>query len=451
MVLASSCAGGVRMAVETPVPPITAAPAQPPPTPAPTATPEPEDLGEGWIEVIRRGWQSIVDYHIASPPPGPLLLAAWREAGAEARTRGLNPGPEPALTGGPDEIWAAFSEAYLALLHASPQAAWDAYRYAALTGMTRSLNDCHTFFLPPVRSEALTDIRTGRGSGGIGLELAPVRPTYVRETVSGGPANKAGVLPGDYLLSVDGRDVTGLGIEVITDLLRGEPGSEISIQVRRPANGSVMSFPLTRALVRVPAADGRILPDGTGYIRIRSFTTGPTLRENLDRIVAEFEAAAVAGWVLDLRDNPGGDSDLELAGRFVGGSIAERTLLREGGLELREGEGDPYAERPIAVLVNGGTASVAEIFAAMLQDHGRGRVFGTQTGRCAGFVSLETYRDGSTLGVTIARSLTPVSQKPLWQTGVLPSVTVRQSQDDIAANRDPVLDTALAWLRTQVR
>jgi carboxyl-terminal processing protease len=203
--------------------------------------------------------------------------------------------------------------------------------------------------------------------------------------------------------------------------------------------------------VSTPVADGRILTDGSGYIRIRSFTTGSTLLDALDTIVGEFEGVGVSGWVLDLRDNPGGDSDLALAGRFVGGLVAERTLLRDGGLEVREGEGEPYGERPIAVLVDGGTASVAEIFAAMLQDHGRARVFGSQTSRCAGFVSLETYEDGSTLGVTIARSLTPVTEKPLWQTGVIPDVLVRQTQADLAASRDPVLEAALAWLRDATR
>lgn len=98
---------------------------------------------------------------------------------------------------------------------------------------------------------------------------------------------------------------------------------------------------------------------------------------------------------------------------------------------------------------NGGTASVAEIFAGALQDYGRARVFGAQTARCAGFVALETYPDGSTLGVTIGRSLAPLSEKPVWRTGVLPDLTVRQTQEDIVSGRDPALDAAIAWLQTQ--
>ncbi len=450
LTLASACGRDAPPPAPTPAPDVPSA-TQVPPTPEPAPTPLPEDLGEGLIVLIRRGWESILDYHITPPEPRAPLVAAWREVAAEARTRRVAAPAEPALRGERDEVWDAFSAAYLDLLHASPEDAWTGYRYAALSGMTRSLNDCHTFFLPPARADVLTDIRTGRGSGGVGLELAPVKPTYVRETIGGGPAQKAGIQPGDFLVSVDGLDVTALGIEVITDLLRGEPGSAISLQVRRPSSGSVLTFPLSRALVRPPAAEGRIMGDGVGYIKIRSFTTGSTLRDTVDAIVEDFEAAGTTAWVLDLRDNPGGDSDLELDGRFVGNVVAERTILRDGGLEVNDGAGDAYPPRPLAVLVNGGTASVAEIFAAMLQDYGRGRVFGTQTEKCAGFVNLETYPDQSTLGVTIAHSLTPLTKKPLWQTGVIPDAAVRQTQDDIAAGRDPVLDSAVAWLKTQPR
>jgi carboxyl-terminal processing protease len=314
--------------------------------------------------------------------------------------------------------------------------------------MTRSLEDCHTFFLQPSRSEVLTDVRTGRASGGVGIEIAAVRPAYVRETITGSPANLAGVLPGDVLLTVDGQDVSATGVDVITDLLRGAPGSPVSLQVRRPSTGALLTFPMTRALVRPPAAESRILESAVGYIRIRSFTTGGSVLAAVDKAVAEFEAAGVTAWVVDLRDNPGGDSDQELAGRFIGKGLAERTLLRGGGVELKETEGNrTYPDRPLAVLTNGATASVSEIFVAMLQDYGRARVFGSTTNRCAGFVALEAFPDGSTLGVTIAHSLTPLSEQPLWQTGILPDTRVMQTQADIAAGRDPVLDAAIAWLQ----
>jgi carboxyl-terminal processing protease len=418
-------------------------------TPAPTLTPVVEELGEGSVELLRRGWLSIVDYHISTPDARRPLEAAWSAVAAAAGERGVDAGNAPVLEGDREAMWQAFLASYLAVLHASPEDAWQNYRFEAFAAMTKSLDDCHTFFLKPSRSEVLTDIRTGRPSAGIGVELAPVRPTYVRETVPGGPADAAGVLPGDYVVAVDGQDVSHLGVEVVQELLRGEPGSAISLQVRRPSTGAVLTLPVTRDVVQAPVARGQVLADGSGYIKVRSFTTGSTLREALDGIVADFEAAGVTRWVLDLRDNPGGESDLELAGRFIGGGIAERTLLRDGALEVRHGEGEAYAARPMAVLVNGGTASVAEIFASMLRDHGRARLFGSTTGRCAGFVALETYPDGSTLGVTIARSLSPLGEEPIWQTGVVPDVSVRQTQADIAANRDPVLDAALAWLRTQ--
>jgi carboxyl-terminal processing protease len=439
------CGSGPTVQREPTIEPAPAPTEEPPPT----ATPQPEDLGPGSIELIRRGWERIVEFHIDVPEERPLLTAAWRSVSAEARRNGLTAPPQPALDGDREAMWASFEGAYLALLEAAPEETWQGYRFAALTGMAESLDDCHTFFLPPRRSDVLEDLRSGRASGGVGLEIAAVRPAYVREVIGGSPAQQAGLQPGDVLLSVDGRDVSTLGVEVITDVLRGEPGSAVSIEVRRPSTGATITFPLVRALVQAPGAEGRALSDGAGYIRIRSFTSGSSLREAVDRAVADFEAAGIKAWVLDLRDNPGGDTDLDLAGRFIGVRRAEHTLLRGGRVEVQDGRGSPYPDRPMAVLVNNVTASVAEIFAAMLQDHGRARVFGSQTNRCAGFVHLEMLPDESTLGVTIGHSLTPVTEKPLWQTGVIPDQVVNQTQADTAAGRDPILDAALAWLRTQ--
>ena len=393
----------------------------------------------------------LLDYHIDEPQPSPLLDAAWREVAAEARRLGADAaGLEPELDGDRASDWEAFRASFVALVEkAAPEAA-PQLRYAALSGMARSLNDCHTFFLPPARSDALNDLRLGRGSVGVGIELAPVRPTYVREVATGGPAEVAGVRAGDRLLAVDGNDVTALDIEAINDRLRGESGSRVTITVRRPSDDRERTLVLTRALVRIPPVEAKVLPGGVGYIRVRTFTAGTQVRDLVDEAAVTFAAADVAAWVIDLRDNPGGDSDLQLAGRFVTG-VAERTLLRGGNLEVLDAEGEPYPALPTAVLVNGGTASVAEIFAAMLQDYGRARVFGSATARCAGFVSLETLADSSTLGVTIGHSLTPLSARPLYRTGVVPDDSVRQTVDDLAAGRDPALERAVAWLRTQGR
>ncbi len=206
---------------------------------------------------------------------------------------------------------------------------------------------------------------------------------------------------------------------------------------------------MTRALVKTPAVESRVLAGGYGYVRIRAFTVGDEVRDGVNQALKDFEAAGVTGWIIDLRDNGGGDSNLGLDGYFVGDEVAERTLLRDGGLELERGEGAAYPNRPLAVLVNANTASVSEIFSAMLQDYGRARVFGVTTRKCAGFVNLTQFPDGSTLAVTIAHSLTPRSEKPLWQTGVVPDQTVRQTQDDLTAGRDPVVDAAVAWLKAQ--
>ncbi len=432
-------------------PPPTATPAPAPQAVAtlvPTPRPDPASFPNGGADIVKSAFGSIVDFHIDFPPAAPLLESAWREASAEARRDGVDPtGLAPALVGDRDEAWAAFEASYVALVARAPAAQSASIRFAAIGGMTRSLNDCHTFFLPPPRSEALLELRTGSGSVGVGIELALTRPPYVREVAAGGPAQRAGVLLGDSVIAIDGRDVTFLGVDAIGDLLRGEPGSTVTLEVRRPGTGARQVFSLIRAFVRVPPVEARVLQEGVGYIRIRAFTSGTSVRQAVERAAAEFEAEGAKGWILDLRDNSGGESDLELDGRFIGEAVAERSLLRGGGTETKDGEGEPFPAKPIAVLTSPATASVSEIFASMLQDYGRARVFGTATAGCAGFVTLIELPDGSTLGVTIAHSLTPKTEKPLFRTGVIPDETVSQTPEDLAAGRDQVIDRAALWLR----
>lgn len=430
------------------VAPPTLVPATPPV--APTPVPDPTSFENAGLDLVKVAFEALMDFYIRPLTPATLLQPAFREALSEARRLGVDTaGLTFVAAAEREEAWEAFVEAWLALAERTPLE-WSAeVRFAALSGMTRALNDCHTFFLPPVRTEALTELRTGSGGVGVGLELAPVRPAYVREVITGGPAHAAGVQPGDVLLRLDGRDVSQAGLDVIQDLLRGEAGSKVRLDLRRLSTGEVLSVELVRAFVRPPAAEGRVLDGEIGYLRIRTFTRGPTVREAIDEAVRGFEAAGITGWVLDLRDNPGGERDLRLIGRFLGEELVERTLLRNDGLEVRYGEGEPYPDRPLAVLVNAGTASVSEIFAAALQDYGRARVFGSVTARCAGFVWLVQLADGSTVGVTIAQSLTPLSEQPLYQTGVVPDEIVRQTAEDTALGRDPVLQRAVEWLRRQ--
>jgi carboxyl-terminal processing protease len=443
--LLQACSGGSS----APPPAVTpsAAVTLTPPVPEPTATPQPEDMGEGSVELIHRALLSIVNYHIDKPDPLPLLQAAWQGAAAAAGQRGVPAPPLSPLPPGLDAMWLAWRDQYLDLLHALPPDALDDLRFAAIASMAKSLDDCHTFYLSPQRS-GFIDVHEGRATGGVGVELAPSSPPYVRDIYSGSPAEQAGLLPGDVLLAVDGQDVAGLDVIAVDALLRGPPGSQAEVRIRRPSTGVTSTVLITRALVRTPAVDYRVLDDGTGYIKIRAFTVGTEVRDGVRGAIDDFEARGVSGWVIDLRDNGGGDSDLVLDGYFIGREVAERTILRDGVLETNDGQADPLPDRPLAVLVNGGSASVSEIFASMLQDYGRARVFGTVTQQCAGFVSLEQFPDGSTLGVTIAHALSPRSEQPLWRTGVVPDQFVVRTQADLVAGRDPVLDAATAWLRS---
>lgn len=443
----AACAGGPSASSPAPADSTPLPTAAAPLAPTASPTPDPAVLADGGVEVVGLALTLLADHHIAEPEAATLLRAAWQALETAAGRQGVSAAEHrPDLPASREEAWEVFRAAYAALMAHVPESGQNDLRYAALEGMTRSLNDCHTFFLRPRRSEALSELRGGRSLAGVGIQVLNGRPDLVREVLSGSPAEAAGVRPGDRIVSINGVAVGGLAHEVVEDLLRGDPGSPVRLGVRRPPAGEILWFDLERAQVAFRPVESRLLEEGIGYIRIRVFSSGGAVREGVAAALSRFEAAGLRAWVLDLRDNPGGDRDLGLDGLFIDEGVAELTLLRGGGLESQEAMGDAFPERPMAVLVNQGTASVAEIFAAMLQDYGRARVFGVTTARCAGFVHLAPLPDGGTLGVTIGHSLTPLSQEPLYRTGVVPDEVLQQTIDDLAAGRDPVLARALAWL-----
>jgi carboxyl-terminal processing protease len=328
-----------------------------------------------------------------------------------------------------------------------PNADLASVRYAALEGMAASVGDCHTFFLPPVQTEALNETQTGSGTVGIGVELAPGPPVWIREALSGGPAEQAGLRSGDQILSVDGEDVSTFDYRQVDERLRGERGTLVSVTVSRPPAGEQVTAAMTRDLVRPPSVESEVLADGIGYLRIRAFVLGG-VGEEVDEALHGFEEAGVRGWVIDVRDNPGGFLDVPTISRFVAEGVVARSL-RRGGEETTEEADGSYFEpgRPAVVLLNQGSSSVAEVFAAALQDHGVAYLIGTTSRGCAGYTAIEKLGDGSSLGVTTGRNLSPLGGRPLNDPGVVPDEWTGRSVEDISEGRDPPLERAIAYLR----
>jgi carboxyl-terminal processing protease len=257
--------------------------------------------------------------------------------------------------------------------------------YGAIRGMVRSL-DPHSDFLDPAEYRVLASDTKGR-FGGIGVEI-DVRDGWLTVTAvfPGGPAERAGVAIGDRFVTIDGARARDMPIEEAVRRMRGEPGTEVRVSLRRAEDAPAFEARMKREIVAVDAVEGEVLADRLLYLRLRVFqeTTIRELADVLDAAVAATrERGGLRGVLLDLRDNPGGllDQAVAVADEFLASGVIVSTRGR-GGRELsvaRARESGTRPNWPLVVLVNGYTASAAEIVAGALGDHGRALIVGTRT------------------------------------------------------------------------
>lgn len=444
----------VACGVATPRPTETAPPSataiastQTPAGPTATATADPAVLlKDGGAAIIENAYNLMLDGYIEPLDPGTLLTEAWNGVAREEAAEGAAAAVAPALSGGRAEEFAAFREAYARA--AAGVADPSALRYAAIKAMAASVNDCHTFFLAPVASETLIGTRAGNGSVGVGVELAGV-PPLVSEVIAGGPADRAGVLVGDRIIGIDGSDATAIGPQGAFDLINGVEGTSVGLKLRRPGRADAVSLSMVRERVVPKNIDARVIgATGIGYVRIRNFVDSGVAGPLYDALMS-FESQGVTKWIIDVRGNPGGRLDPDAMGLFVAkGNVVVRDRGRGGIIQEQKASGNTLPVlRPLAVLTNNRTGSVAEAFAAALQEYGVGYVVGEKSNGCVGFTQISPLGDGSSLAVTTHVNLGPVTNVNLNGVGVIPDERVARTQSDIASGEDPQLDAAVAHLQ----
>jgi carboxyl-terminal processing protease len=302
--------------------------------------------------------------------------------------------------------------------------------YGAARGLTDVL-DPHSRFMDPEEYGKLKQETEGNEEiEGIGIDVEK-RKTHlvIISPIEGSPAAKAGIEPGDVIRRVDGVDVGPLEFDDAVTRMQGPPGSEVTLVVDR--RGRELTFKIKRARYELKPVEGRLIEDGIGYIKIRLFssTTDGMLGDLLTDLNAK--SKGLRGLVLDLRRNPGGllASGIKVADRFIAEGLIVKTVGKGGHVmdEARAYKGGTWLGFPMVVLVDGATASAAEIVAGALQDHGRAVILGTQT---FGKGSVQTVIDLDGCGaqpcglkLTVARYYTP-SGRSIQGQGITPDVVV---------------------------
>lgn len=284
--------------------------------------------------------------------------------------------------------------------------------------------------------------------GGVGIVLTARKgQTVVVEVHPDTPAARAGVHPGDQLLAVNGKPVKATELSGTAERIKGVPGTSVELDLQRDAE--VRTVALVRARIYRSTVSGRRL-GGLGYLRLLRFDAR-SARDVLRGLDEVREGTSLQGLVLDLRGNPGGllNQAVAVSDLWLTGGPVVTTAGRDRGSEtsraVRAGTEPRY---PLAVLVDEGTASAAEIVAGALQDRGRARIFGRRTFGKGSVQTLIELEDRSALKLTVARYLTP-SGRSIDGSGIAPDVVVAAPATRLGApGSDATLDAALAWLRT---
>lgn len=297
----------------------------------------------------------------------------------------------------------------------------------AVNGMLATL-DPHSSFLPPEMYREMK-IDTKGEFGGLGIEIslrddiltiiAPLEDT---------PADRAGLQAGDQIFKIEDSLTKGLGLDEAVNLMRGAPGTEITITIMRAGFAAPREFRLTREIIKIKSVKGKTLEDGFGYVRLAQFQerSSVELAAILEQLRLE-NAGEIKGLILDLRNNPGGllDQAIAISDMFLDRGLIVYTEGRDESNKMQftarqQGTEPNY---PLVLLINGGSASAAEIVAGALQDHHRAVILGTRSFGKGSVQTIIPLGDQAALRLTTARYYTP-SGTSIQARGITPDIEV---------------------------
>ncbi|ETW12963.1 carboxyl-terminal protease [Roseivivax marinus] len=305
---------------------------------------------------------------------------------------------------------------------------------AAINGMLTSL-DPHSSYLSPDDAQDMR-VQTRGEFGGLGIEVTQ-EDGFVKvvSPIDETPAAEAGIEAGDFITHVDGESVLGLNLDEAVDMMRGPVGSEIVITVVREGEDEPFDVSIVRDTITLTAVRARTEGD-TVVLRITTFNdqTFPNLEENLqEQVEAAGGMENVNGFVVDLRNNPGGllTQAIKVADAFLdaGEIVSTRSRDPQDGERFNAEEGDLAEGKPIVVLINGGSASASEIVAGALKDHRRAIVVGTKSFGKGSVQTVMPLRGEGAMRLTTARYYTP-SGRSIQALGVSPDIIVAQPSTD---------------------
>jgi carboxyl-terminal processing protease len=333
--------------------------------------------------------------------------------------------------------------------------------YAALKEQIQKLGDPYTRFMDPRQFQALTNQTSGELSGvGIRLQLdADTKVLTVVEPIENSPAMAAGIQAGDRIVAIDGKTTRGMTVEDASQLIQGEVGSPVTLRIERGTEAA-KDLPLTRARIEVPNVISSVKQEGNakiGYIRLTEFSSHAP--DQMRRAIKSLTDQKVQGFVLDLRNNPGGllQAAVEISRMWYDNGAIVRQVNRVGESTEMSANQTALTQLPLTVLVNGNSASSSEILTGALLDNRRATIVGSQTFGKALVQSVHALGDGSGLAVTVAHYYTPAGTD-ISHKGITPNIRVDLTEQQqmafsvnqalVATQADPQYKEAIKALQS---
>jgi len=355
-----------------------------------------------------------------------------------------------------DEVWQLVDRTYVDATF--NQTDWQAIRqdylerdysnredaYTAIREMLEQLEDPYTRFMDPQEFRNM-QIDTSGELTGVGIQISQEEETndlVVVSPIEDTPAFEAGVMSGDIIKAIDGQTTEGMEINEAVSLIRGPVNSDVTLTIQRGAQQ--IDFEIVRARIEIHPVRYEYRSEGDnegiGYIRLTQFSANAA--EEMEEAIEDLEDQGVQGYVLDLRSNPGGllYSSIDIARMWLEDGTIVSTVNRQGVADEQAANSSALTDKPLVVLVDGGSASASEILSGALQDQDRAVLIGTQTFGKGLVQSVRPLGDGSGLAITVAKYLTP-DGRDINQAGIEPDYIIELSEDQqlfLSDNRDQI-------------
>jgi carboxyl-terminal processing protease len=393
------------------------------------------------ISVFSQAWTRSVHAALQDSPKA-LVDQVWQLVNREYVDGKFN-----------QQDWQAIRQGLLSKDYTSHEEA-----YVAIRAALEKLDDPYTRFMNPKQYQSLTNQTSGEVSGiGIRMEMnEKTNRLTVIEAIENSPALKAGLQSGDEILAIDGKSTLKMTVEDASTLIRGRIGTAVNLELGRSSNK--FNVKLTRATIEIPTVRYTLKQEAgrrVGYIKLQEFSSHAA--EQMRSAIRSLNNQKVDSYVLDLRGNPGGllNASIEIARMWLDDGHIVKTVDRKGSSSDTKANRTAITKLPLAILVDGNSASASEILTGALQDNKRAVVVGSKTFGKALVQSVHELGDGSGLAVTIAHYYTP-NGTDINHKGIVPDIKLDLTQMQerqlatnpslIGTNRDPQYTRAISVL-----